>query len=89
MNTLLTALIRYQMALLDAYVAGLDKNGWGEAQMNAAMKSWAEIMLPALQAHCALCDQMLTAHRKFIEQYRSQLQAELRKYEGKYEGTKQ
>ena len=82
MNTFFTAMIRYQLALLDAYAAALDKNGWGEAQMNAAMKSWAEIMLPALQAQCALCEQMLTAHRQVIDEYRKHLYAELHKYEG-------
>jgi hypothetical protein len=88
MNTLSTAIIRHQLALLDAYSAALDKYGWGEAQMNEAMKTWADIMLPALRAQCALCEQMLAAHREAIDAYRKQLQAELGKHESEYEGTK-
>ena len=81
MSTLFPALTQFQLALLDAYEAYLAQNGWDEARLNEALKSWLEILLPALRAQCALGEQMLTAHRELIDQYRSQLEAALRMQE--------
>ena len=81
MNTLFTATIRHQLALLDAYAAALERNWWGEARMNEAMKSWQAILLPALQAQCALAEQTLTAQRELIDRYRGHLEAALRREE--------
>ena len=85
MNTFVTAMIRHQLAVLEAYTAALATNGGIEAQTNEVMKSWLAMMMPLLQAQCALWEQMLAAHREAIEQYRKQLQAELGKYESKPE----
>jgi hypothetical protein len=83
MNTFVIAMIRHQLAVLDAYLAALGKSGSGEAATNDAVKSWSAMMTPLLHAQCALWDQMIAAHREAIEQYRKQLRAELQKYEGK------
>ena len=40
MNTFLIAMIRHQLAMLDAYLTALDRSGWGEAQANETLKSW-------------------------------------------------
>ena len=78
MKTPFPALIQFQLALLDAYEAGLAQNAWDEARLNEALKSWLAILLPALRAQRALAEQTFTAHRELIGQYRSHLEAALR-----------
>ncbi len=78
MNALLAAYIRFQLALLECYESQYARNMWDEGRLNETLKSWLASLLPVLRAQRALNEQMLTAHRDFIGQYRSLLEAALR-----------
>jgi hypothetical protein len=48
---------------------------WDEGRRDEVLKSWAASLLPVLRAQRELNQQMLTAHRDFIDHYRDHLRS--------------
>jgi len=69
------ALIQFQLALLDFYEDQCAKNVWDEGRRDEVLKSWTASLLPVFRAQRDLNQQMLTAHRDFIDHYRDHLRS--------------
>jgi hypothetical protein len=74
-NDPFAALIQFQLALLDVYEDQCAQNVWDEGRRDEVLKSWAASLLPVLRAQRELNQQMLTAHRDFIDHYRDHLRS--------------
>jgi hypothetical protein len=74
-NDPLAALIQFQLALLDFYEDQCAQNVWDEGRRDEVLKSWTASLLPVLRAQRELNQQMLTAHRDFIDHYRDHLRS--------------
>jgi len=70
-------IVRFQLAVLDAYEKLLASCTWDEARLNEALKSMMASMLPLLRAQRALGEQFFATHREMLTQYRRNLEASL------------
>ncbi len=75
MTAPIAALIQYHLALLDFYESQVARNVWDEGRLNEALKSLMASLMPVIRAHRALNEQMFTAHRDFVGQYRELLRS--------------
>lgn len=70
--------VRFQLAVLDAYEKLLAGCAWDEGSLNDALKSMMASMLPLLRAQRALGEQLVASHQELLREYRRALEASLR-----------
>jgi len=70
--------VRFQLAVLDAYEKLLASCAWDEGSLNETLKSMMASMLPLLRAQRALGEQLVSSHQELLRQYRHVLEASLR-----------
>ena len=73
-------LVRFQLALLEAYEALLDSPGWDEAKANATLKTFMASVLALIRVQRSLGGQLLTAQQQMIRQCRAQLETWLEEH---------
>jgi hypothetical protein len=70
--------VRFQLALLDAYENLLASCRWDEARLNEALKSMMVSLFPLLRAQRALGEQLFATHWELLRHYRRALETSLR-----------
>lgn len=70
--------VRFQLAVLDAYEKLLASCAWDEGSLNDALKSMMASMLPLWRAQRALGEQLVSSHQEMLREYRRALEASLR-----------
>ena len=69
--------VRFQLAVLDAYEKLLASCAWDEGSLNDALKSMMASMLPLLRAQRTLGERLVSSHQELLRQYRRVLEASL------------
>ena len=70
--------IRFQLAVLDAYDRLLAGCAWDEAKLNQELKTMLITLLPVLRAQRAFGEQLIGTQKELISRYRDALEAALK-----------
>jgi hypothetical protein len=70
-------IVKFQLAVLDAYQSLLDSCSWDEAKLNDVLKKVMSSFLPLWRAQHELGERLFASHKQLIRQYRQALEASL------------